>query len=140
MRRSLPHPSPPLNKRMRALFGFPTGRETRPVDSEAAFLFSWGRGYASPTGDIKKRQDSAPSRGGDKRESLDLCVMSFTSIRFRSGRASPLPIDNPDSVRAETTTLALRLANWSAVSRPMPLEAPTTATTCCSIGLSFIWS
>ena len=56
---------------MRVLFGFPTGRETRPVDSASGVFILLGerlrqRGF--PPGDIKKRQDSAPSRGGGKRD------------------------------------------------------------------------
>lgn len=37
---------------------------------------------------------------------------------------------NPDSLRAHTTIFAPRWAKWRAVSRPIPLEAPTIATTC----------
>ena len=56
---------------MRALFGFPTGRETRPVDSEAAFLFSWrslsDRRYKKTTRQRTKQgrgQESPLSKGG----------------------------------------------------------------------------
>src|SRR5215210_4539558 len=45
---------------------------------------------------------------------------------------------SPSSPRAETTTFAPRLANRRADSRPMPLEAPISATTCSSTGFSCI--
>jgi hypothetical protein len=41
--------------------------------------------------------------------------------------------------RAATTTFAPRLANCKAASRPMPLDAPSTTTTCSSIGFNFMF-
>src|SRR5215218_9288173 len=53
---------------------------------------------------------------------------------------SPTSESSPSLLRAETTTLAPFSANRRAVSRPMPLEAPISATTCRSTGFSFIVS
>src|SRR5215210_654520 len=47
---------------------------------------------------------------------------------------------SPSSPLAETTTFAPRPARRRAASRPMPLEAPITTTTCCRNGLSRILS
>src|SRR5215210_2945681 len=50
-------------------------------------------------------------------------------------RISSTNEQSPGSLLAEATTFVPLLANRRAVSRPMPLEAPISTTTCCSTGL-----
>src|SRR5918995_2473808 len=71
------------------------------------------------------------------------CSKSVTSAATAVGspprpRISCTRESSPSSFRAETTTFAPLSANRRAVSRPIPLEAPISATTCSSTGFSFI--
>ena len=65
--------------------------------------------------------------------SAGMAMASPPLSRISSTRES-----SPFSLLALTTTLAPLLANRRAVSRPMPLEAPITPTTCSSMGFNLI--
>jgi hypothetical protein len=95
-----------------------------------------------PAGVSSKESSDAVLLDGNLGNGLDLLEFRYLGDHGRRFAALPSYLFHqrvePGLAPGRDNHLGALSANWRAVSRPMPLEAPITAATCSSTGLSCI--